>query len=71
MRLLQHVLNAIVGVWELLRIAIKSRLGGGRAYWQWRRETAFGKHAGSLTKRDQRHAMLRFGMWLSRMKRFR
>ncbi len=76
MRALGHLLSTAGGAWELLRIALTSR-GKAQRYWAWRRETAFGSHAhvkkstNSLSPRDKRHAVLRFGMWVFRMRRFR
>ena len=78
MEFVERAINAIGGLWELMLIGVRSRLGGGRRYWDWRRETAFGRQpvyvkngTNSLTMRDRMGAMLRFGKWVWRMKRMR
>lgn len=73
-----HILERIGGLFELARIGVASRLRGGEAYWKWRRDTAFGSQAASVkygTKKlsawQRAGAMMRFGAWVVRMKRFR
>lgn len=78
MALIKRTIETLGGLWELARIGVRAKLLGGSAYWNWRRETAFGNHAmhvkdgtNKLSARSQRGAMLRFGAWVYRMKRFR
>jgi len=78
MNIIHRIFETIGGLWELMRIGVMSRFGGGRAYWNWRRETAFGHENShvksstkSLTSSDKRRAVMRFGTWVFRMKRFR
>jgi hypothetical protein len=75
MGFVHRAINAVGGLWELMLIGVRSHLGG-RRYWAWRRETAFGNQTAnvknrtiSLSARDRLRAMMRFGMWVRRMKR--
>ncbi|MEZ6233737.1 MAG: hypothetical protein R3B68_06070 [Phycisphaerales bacterium] len=60
--------TAILGAFELLRLAVVSRFRLRGPYWSWRWHTAFGR--GSPPRPELLWAMLRFGRWARRMRRF-
>jgi hypothetical protein len=63
-------LETLGGLWELLRLAIKTRGRLRGRYWKWRYETAFGSEPDKYTTRWQRvRAMLDYARWVYRMKR--
>jgi hypothetical protein len=60
------------GIWELLRLAVKTRCKLRGAYWRWRYETAFGTDPRVIPSRLKRwRAVVDYGRWLHRMRRFR
>jgi hypothetical protein len=68
---MKRMFETLGALWELFRIAARSgfRLRSNR-YWQWRRETAFGRDPDRFTTRRQRfHAMIDYGRWVRRMRR--
>jgi hypothetical protein len=66
---MQAVLDTIGGIWQLLGLGLRGGLKPGSAYWQWRRETAFGSDPDAMPPRRERwRAMLDYGRWVHRMK---
>lgn len=66
------VRDTLGGLWELFRLALRSRFRMHNRYWAWRRETAFGTDAAHMPSRRNRfRAILDYGRWVSRMKRGR
>lgn len=67
MRALVEILG---GVWELVRLAVLTRLRFGGPYWTWRLHTAFGRGY-PASKRELLLAVLAYGRWVHRMRRGR
>lgn len=68
---MRHALETLGGLWALFRLALTSRFRLRGRYWTWRYETAFGRDPDRFTTRRQRlHAMIDYGRWLHRMRRF-
>ena len=60
----------MMGVWELCRLALKTRCRLRGKYWRWRYETAFGSEPDRYTTRWQRlRSMIEYGKWVHRMRR--
>ncbi|MCA9288061.1 MAG: hypothetical protein KDA05_05720 [Phycisphaerales bacterium] len=59
--------TAILGAFELLRLATLTRFRLRGPYWSWRWHTAFGR--GTPRRSELLWAMLRFGRWARRMRK--
>lgn len=60
------------GLWQLLRLAIKTRCRLRGAYWRWRYETAFGTDPAQRPSRlSQWRSIIEYGRWLHRMRGYR
>lgn len=59
------------GLWELLRLGVKTRFRFRGPYWQWRMETAFGHDRSRWPSfRERVRAALEYGKWVRRMRRY-
>lgn len=59
------------GLWALAMLMVKTRGRVRGPYWRWRYETAFGTDPAKMPARGQRwRAVLDYGRWLHRMRRF-
>jgi hypothetical protein len=64
------VLETIFGLWELLRLAVRSRGRLASPYWRWRAETAFGTDPATRPGWAARaRQVIRYGCWVHRMRR--
>ena len=69
---MRWMIETIGGLWELLRLAFKTRFRLRGKYWRWRFETAFGNDPSRMPPRRERlRAMLEYGRWVYRMRRVR
>jgi len=67
---MRTLIELLGGLWELLRLAFKTRFRLRGPYWRWRAETAFGTDPSKLPSRWQRwRAILDYGRWVHRMRR--
>lgn len=66
MRMIRETFGALLA---LARLGGRGALNRRNRYWQWRRETAFGPFA--VTPGQRRRAVLDYGRWVFRMRRFR
>ncbi len=66
MRMIRETFGALLA---LARLGCRGALNRRNRYWQWRRETAFGPFA--VTPGQRRRAVLDYGRWVFRMRRFR
>lgn len=68
--LMRRVFATIIGMYELLRIAVQNRFRINNPYWKWRYETAFGTDpAKRPSRRAQLRSMIDYGVWVNRMRR--
>jgi hypothetical protein len=64
------MLQTLGGLWELMRLAAKTRFRLRGKYWRWRMETAFGSdHSKLPPARARRKATLEYARWVRRMRR--
>ena len=64
-----RLLDTLGGIWELLRIAVRSRFRLRSSYWCWRAETAFGTDPARRPPfRARACAILDYARWVHRMK---
>ena len=69
---MRRTIETLGGLWQLARLALKTRCRLRGKYWRWRYETAFGSDPAKMPGRRERwRAMLDYGRWLHRMRRFR
>lgn len=69
---MRGVIDLIGGIWELGRLALRSRFRFRGPYWRWRLETAFGADPDQWPPRRQLVvAVLDYGRWMRRMRRIR
>lgn len=67
---MRTLFETLGGIWELMLLALKSRLRMNSPYWKWRNETAFGTDSAKRPPlRERVHAILEYGKWVHRMKR--
>lgn len=67
---MRDLIETLCGLWELLRLAFKTRFRLRGPYWRWRYETAFGADPSKRPTRWRRlGAMLDYGRWVHRMRR--
>lgn len=67
---MKRVIETIGGMWELFRLAAKTRFRMRGKYWTWRSETAFGIDPSKMPNRRQRwRAMIDYGKWVRRMRK--
>jgi hypothetical protein len=67
-----RLLDTIGGLWELLRLALRTRFRFSGPYWRWRIETAFGSDRRRWPPlRERIMAALEYGRWVHRMRRER
>ncbi|MCL4197292.1 MAG: hypothetical protein KJZ69_07340 [Phycisphaerales bacterium] len=66
---MRPILDFCGGLVALAGLAGRGALNRRNRYWQWRRETAFGPFA--VTPGQRRRAVLDYGRWVFRMRRFR
>jgi hypothetical protein len=67
---MRRAIETLGGLWELLRLALKTRCRLRGKYWRWRHETAFGSDPAKMpSRRDRWRAMLDYGRWVHRMRR--
>jgi hypothetical protein len=65
------MIDTMMGLLELLRLAWISRFRMRSPYWRWRFETAFGHDPSRMPTRRQRwRAMIDYGKWVHRMRRY-
>ena len=65
-----QMIETLGGLWELMRLAAKTKFRLRGKYWRWRLETAFGRDPTRLpTRRERRKASLEYARWVRRMRR--
>ena len=65
-----RLLDTLGGIWELMRIAVRSRFRLRSSYWRWRAETAFGADLAQRPPfRERMRALLDYARWVHRMKK--
>ena len=64
---MRRLLENAGGLYELLRLALTSRLRFRGRYWAWRMHTAFGR--GYPGRRELVRGVLEYGRWIYRMRR--
>ena len=65
----RNVWSLLGGLLALARLATLGALSRRSRYWQWRRQTAFGKFP--VSRRLRFRAVLDYGRWVHAMRRFR
>ena len=68
---LQHLIDRVGGIWELLLLGFRIRWKVGGAYWQWRISTVFGETAQRPGLLRRISHIYRYGCWVYRTKRGR
>ena len=66
---LRDLFDAMIGLWLLLIISMKSKLMGQGRYLDWRWQPAFGR--GVPPKIELLLAVVRYARWTARMRRLR
>ncbi len=61
-------MGTIGGIYELIRLALITRLRFRGAYWQWRMHTAFGRGY-PASRLELVRSVLAYGRWVRRMRR--
>ncbi len=61
--------DTLGGVYELVRLALLTRLRFRSTYWRWRFTTVFGKGVPDSRRELVTHA-LRYGRWVHRLRRW-
>ncbi len=70
------LLDKVRAIFALARLGVTTRFRFKGAYWSWRNETAFGSHDADFARdkrislRDHCHAVLEYGAWVARMRRW-
>ncbi len=69
---MQSIRDTLGGLWELVLLAILARFRLRSGYLRWRDETAFGTDPANRPSLSRRlGAMIAYGRWVYRLKRFR
>ncbi|MFO0856286.1 MAG: hypothetical protein U0640_02875 [Phycisphaerales bacterium] len=68
---MRRTLDFLWALYELARLALITRFNFKGKYWTWRWQTALGPQgANKFTSRQRWHAMIEYGRWVARMRRF-
>lgn len=65
---MQHLIDTLGGLWQLLRLGVLTRFRFRGQYWSWRMQTAFGRGY-PASRWELVRSVLDYGRWMHRTRR--